>query len=113
MAARVTGVFWVIICLILLAGYMYEGYQRNGLLLQPNWLSVLLIIFLIDGLCGLVIALWHEALGIVISFSGFSLFILLLIVDPKLTFNPFALLLFLPTLLYFVHWRDARKKNPD
>lgn len=110
-AARITGIFWIVICLLIIIGYSLENYLKNGILIPyDDMFTILSVASLLCGLYGLVIANCYEGIGIIVSFSGFTLFIVFLILEPKLTFNPVSLLIFLPTMLYFVYWLEARKQ---
>ena len=108
-AARITGTIWVLLCLFGFIGYFIEGIQRHGFSMPTDILGFATVIFLLAGLAGLVVAFWRTGAGVIISVSGFVLSAVFMICDPKLTFSPIFLIIFLPSLLYFAYWRETKK----
>jgi hypothetical protein len=118
LTARILGTIWVTLILSIAIGYFMEGIERNGgeFKVPTDWLGVAVVLFLMIGLAGLIVAFWREGAGVLISTSGFSLSALFLIINPKLHFSLFFFILILvPSMLYLVYWlglRNFQKKHP-
>lgn len=118
--ARITGVLMVIFTLTIFIGEFIEGQQRNAGSALASYTPIILIIFVIWGiaLAGLLLALWKEALGGIISLSGFIIVYILNFFNKEATMNASAITIFLifsiPAILYLVYWKlnkDELKKS--
>lgn len=118
--ARITGVLMVIFTLIIFIGEFIEGQQRNAGSALASYTPIILIIFVIWGiaLAGLLLALWKEALGGIISLSGFIMVYILNFFNREATMNASAITIFLifsiPAILYLAYWKlnkDELKKS--
>jgi len=114
--ARVIGTLMVAFTLFIGIGEMLEGYNKHASDASNTFDTMMKITFSFWGLglAGLILALWKEGLGGVVSLVSFIVFILFVAMNPKpdATFS-FVLLVFLiPSVLYIWYWWLA-SKTPD
>jgi peptidoglycan/LPS O-acetylase OafA/YrhL len=114
--ARIIGTLMVIFTLLIGIGELLEEHRGPN----PGLNTFTIILFIVWGaaLAGLVLALWKEGLGGIISLVAFIVFNILVAINPTPdSWYPFGLLLFLvPSILYLVYWwleRDSSNKNLD
>ncbi len=109
--ARITGILLVAFTLIIVIGEFIEGQQRNPGFGLASYTPIILIIFVIWGiaLAGLVLALWKEGLGGIISLISFMLVYILNLFNKEASMKANAIAIFLifciPSLLYLVYWK--------
>lgn len=102
--ARIIGTVLVIACLIIFVAYVIDGAQKSG----PGLATFNIFLFTIlgIGLASLILALWKEGLGGIISLMSFIAFNILAAVNPvEGSGYVFMLLIFLaPSILYILYW---------
>jgi succinate dehydrogenase/fumarate reductase cytochrome b subunit len=109
--ARITGILLVAFTLFIFIGESIEGQQRNPGSGLASYTPIILIIFIIWGiaLAGLVLALWKEGLGGIISLISFMLVYILNLFNKEASMRANAIGVFLifciPSLLYLVYWK--------
>ena len=110
-AARIIGTLMVIFTLIIGIGEMLEG--RNKPNSGYNTFTIILFIGWGAGLAGLILALWKEGLGGIVSLIFFIIFNVLAAVNPTPDSRyTFGLLLFMiPSILYLVYWWLERNSS--
>lgn len=103
-AARITGTLMVIFVLIFAVGNFIEGLDKP----KPDYNTYTIVIFIIwgTGLAGLILALWKEGLGGIISLLCFIVFNILTAVNttPGSSYTYVLLLFMIPSILYLVYW---------
>lgn len=114
--ARILGTLMVIFTLLIGIGELLEEHSGPNAGLN----AFTIITFLVWGvaLAGLILALWKEGLGGIISLIGFIVFNILAAINPTPDSRyPFGLLLFMiPSILYLAYWwleRDSSNKILD
>ena len=110
--ARITGLLMVIFTLLIGIGELLQGNS------SLNTYTIIMFVVWGIGLAGLILAIWKEALGGIISLFSFIIFNVLVAVNPTPGSRYiFGLLLFMiPSILYLVYWwleRDSSKKILD
>jgi hypothetical protein len=127
--ARITGILMVAFTLFFFIGEIIEGHQKHTGSAFASFAPIILIIFVIWGiaLAGLVLALWKEGLGGIISLISFMLMYILNLFNKEASMRGNAITVFLifsiPSILYLVYWKlhkdELRKtayiklENPD
>jgi hypothetical protein len=127
--ARITGILMVAFTLFFFIGEVIEGHQRHAGSALASFTPFMLLIFVIWGiaLAGLVLALWKEGLGGIISLVCYILVYILNLFNKEATnsahFIPVFLIFCIPSILYLVYWKlnkdELRKaaifkpENPD
>ena len=111
-AARITGTAIVVITMVFAIGNFLEGQGKP----VPEPFSISLIITFVFwgiGLAGLVLALWKEALGGIISLMSFIIFITLVAIkiNPESRFSYVLFIFLLPSVLYLYYWWLAKKSS--
>jgi hypothetical protein len=96
-------------------GEMLEKFNRHVVSVTDTFNTLMIITFIFWGLglLGLILAIWKEGLGGIVSFVSFNVFIFLIGINPKpdVTFS-FVLLIFLiPSVLYLYSWWLTNKLN--
>jgi hypothetical protein len=122
-SARISGSLLVVFTLFMFIGEFLEGQKRATELTQPSYSPLLVVIFITWGiaLAGLVLAIWKEGPGGIISFVSFILVYILNLFNKEATMRGSTIMLFLffsiPAILYLVYWKlnkdDARKSTID
>jgi hypothetical protein len=120
-SARITGILMVLFTLFMLIGEVIDGQSRHTESLLASYTPLVLIIFITWGiaLAGLVLALWKEGLGGVISLLSFMLMYILNLFNKEASMRGDAITVFLffciPSILYLVFWKlkkdDERKAS--
>lgn len=110
-SARIIGTLMVVFTLVLVIGEILEEKKMPG-----NELGIYnIVVFVIwgAGLAGLLLALWNEGLGGMISLLCFIIFNILAAANPSpgSGYTPILLLYMLPSVLYLVYWWSGRKSS--
>jgi hypothetical protein len=109
--ARIAGILLVAFTLIIFIGEFIEGQQRNSGSEVSSNTPIILIIFVIWGiaLAGLVLALWNEGLGGIISLISFMMAYILNLFNKEASMRGNAIGVFIifciPSILYLVYWK--------
>jgi hypothetical protein len=108
--ARITGTLLVVFTLVFGIASFIDGMNRNNG--SPSSLSTLIIIlFIIWGiaLTGLIIALWKEGMGGVISLGSFILMYILNLFNTEASIRggafPIFFIFSIPSILYLCYWK--------
>jgi hypothetical protein len=113
---RLIGTLFVLVCLWLIAADVIdEIIHKPEFDIKSVWdgLMITSAAFFIVGIAGLIIALWYEGTGAIIAFFGMAIFIVLLMINVKVTFNHVLFLFLIPSLLYIIHWKIAGKLSDN
>lgn len=104
-SARIIGTLMVIFTLFIGIGEILEGQGRPG---ASSFDPFLIITFIIwgSGLAGLLLALWKEGLGGIISLFCFAIFNILVATSPNpgSRYSVVLLIFIIPSLLYLCYW---------
>ncbi len=117
--ARITGVIIVAFTLFIFIGELLEGQKRNPGPAMDSFTPLILTIFVIWGiaLAGLILALWKERPGGIISLSGFMLMYILNLFNRESPMRANAIVVFLlfsiPSVLYLICWKLKRDKERE
>jgi succinate dehydrogenase/fumarate reductase cytochrome b subunit len=109
--ARITGILMVAFTLFFFIGEVLESQQRPVGSALASYTPLILIIFVIWGiaLAGLVLALWKEGLGGIISIISYMLVYILNLFNKEASMRGNAITIFLifsiPSILYLVYWK--------
>ncbi len=107
-AARIIGTLMLVFTLLIGIGEMLEGYNKHAGASSDTFDTLMIITFTFWGLglAGLLLALWKEGLGGIVSLLSFIIFIILVGINPKPdTSFSFVLFIFLiPSILYLCYW---------
>jgi hypothetical protein len=109
--ARITGCLMVVFTLIMAIGEHLEGQQRLAGTVHASYTPIMLMIFVIWGiaLAGLVLALWKEGLGGIISLASFLLMYIMNLFNKEASMRGGAITVFLffsiPSILYLIYWK--------
>lgn len=109
--ARITGILMVAFTLFFFIGEVIEGHQRHAGSALSSFTPFMLLIFVIWGiaLAGLVLALWKEGLGGIISLVCYILVYILNLFNKEATNSEHFITVFLifciPSILYLVYWK--------
>jgi hypothetical protein len=109
--ARISGTLMVVFTLIMAIGEFIEGQKRSTGALQTSFTPLILTIFVIWGiaLIGLVLSLWKEGLGGIISIISFMLMYILNLFNKEAVMRGNAIIVFLifsiPSILYLIYWK--------
>ncbi len=109
--ARVIGTLMVLFTLFMFIGEMLEGQKRHAGSAVASFSPFLLVIFTVWGiaLAGLIMAIWKEGLGGIISLSGFILTFVLNLFNKEASMRwsaiPVFLIFSIPSILYLIYWK--------
>jgi len=113
--ARIIGTLMVAFTLFMFIGETLESYKKHGAAASDPFDTLMIITFTFwgVGLAGLVLALWKEGLGGIVSLISFIIFFFLVAINPKPDVHfMYALFIFLiPSVLYLCYWWLARKSS--
>jgi hypothetical protein len=118
--ARATGTLIVVFTLFIAIGEFIDGLKRSSDPPLAAFTPLMMIIFIIWGiaLSGLVLALWKEGLGGIISLAGFMLVYILNLFNKEASMRGNAISIFvifsIPAILYLIYWKlnkDDLKKS--
>lgn len=102
--ARIIGTLLVIFTLIIGIGESLESLNKSN----PEFNTFTIILFIVwgAGLAGLILALWKEGLGGIISLLCFIIFNVLAAINttPGSSYTYVLLLFMIPSMLYLVYW---------
>lgn len=111
--ARIIGTLIVIFTLFIGIGEMLEDYNKPGSAAFDTFDTLMIITFTFwgAGLAGLILALWKEGLGGIVSLLSFIIFIFLVGINPKPDVRfMYSLFIFLiPSVLYIYCWWLTKK----
>lgn len=110
-SARIIGTLMVIFTLIIGIGEILEGLNKPS----TNYNTYTIILFVVwgVGLAGLLLGLWKEGLGGIISLFGFIIFNVLAAVNttPGSSYTYVLLIFIFPSILYLIYWRLERDSS--
>ncbi len=113
--ARIIGTLLVLITLIIGVGEMLESYNTDGV--SPFYsfdiLTIITFVFFIVGLAGLILALWKEGKGGIISLFSFIIFIFLVGINPEANFTYALFIYLIPSVLYIYGWWLTKKSSKN
>ena len=96
-------------------GEMLESYNRQGAAASNTFDTLMIITFTFwgTGLAGLILALWKEGLGGIVSLVSFIIFIFLVGINPKpdVSFSNVLFIFLIPSVLYLCYWWLTRKSS--
>jgi hypothetical protein len=94
---------------------MLEGYNKHGAAASGTFDALMIITFTFwgAGLAGLILALWKEGLGGIVSLVSFIVFIFLVGINPKpdVSFSNMLFIFLLPSVLYLWYWRLIKRSS--
>jgi hypothetical protein len=101
----------VIFVLSVFIGYIFEGRDRPAS--EPNFYNIISFVVLGTGLSGLILALWKEGLGGMISLLCFIIVNILAAMNPTpgSAYTYKFLFLMLPSILYLLYWWLKRNSS--
>ncbi len=106
-SARIIGSLIVIFTLIIGVGELLGS--KSGF----NTYTIVVFVVWGVGLAGLILALWKEGLGGIISLLCFTLFNILAAINttPGSTYTYVLLIFIIPSILYLIYWRLERDSS--
>ena len=110
-SARIIGTLMVAFALLIGIGEILEGRSRPAS--EPNIYNIIIFVVWGSGLSGLLLALWKEGLGGMISLLCFIIFNILAAMNPTpgSGYGYILLLFMLPSILYLLYWWLKRKSS--
>jgi hypothetical protein len=112
--ARIIGTLIVAFTLFMA---MFEGYNKHGGAVSNTFDTFLIITFTFwgIGLAGLILALWKEGLGGIVSLVSFIIFIFLVGINPNpdASFSNMLFIYLIPSVLYLCYWWLTRKSSNE
>ncbi len=111
--ARIVGTLLVLFTILIGVGEMLESYNRDGVSPFDKFdiLMIITFVFFIVGLAGLILALWKEGKGGIISLFSFIIFIFLVGINPKANFIYGLFIYLIPSVLYIYCWWLTKKSS--
>jgi hypothetical protein len=113
--ARIIGTLMVAFTLFIGIGEMLESYNKHGAAASDTFDTLMIITFTFwgAGLAGLILALWKEGLGGIVSLVSFIIFIFLVGINPKpdVNFRNVLFIFLIPSVLYLCYWWLTRKSS--
>ncbi len=111
--ARIVGTLLVLFSIIIGVGEMLESYNKDGVSPFDKFdiLMIITFVFLIVGLAGLILALWKEGKGGIISLFSFIIFIFLVVLNPEANFVYGIFIFLIPSVLYIYCWWLTKKSS--
>jgi len=109
--ARITGILIVAFTLFIFIGEFIDSQHKHAGSSLALYTPLILIMFVIWGiaLVGLVLALWKEGLGGIISLICYMLVYILNLFNKEASMRAGAIVVFLlfsiPSILYLVYWK--------
>ena len=111
--ARIVGTAIVALTLLIGIGEMLESYNKHGVSPIDAFDTLTKIYFVIwgVGLAGLILALWKEGLGGIISLVSFIIFNILVATstNPESSYSYILLVFTIPSILYLYYWWLTKK----
>jgi hypothetical protein len=115
--ARIIGTLMVAFTLFIGIGQMLDSYNKQGVSASDTFDTFLIITFTFwgIGLAGLILALWKEGLGGIVSLISFIIFIFLVGINPNpdASFSNVLLIYLIPSILYLWYWWLTRKPSNE
>ena len=113
--ARIIGTLMVAFTLFIGIGEMLESYNKHGVSASDTFDILMIITFTFwgAGLAGLILALWKEGSGGIVSLVSFIIFISLVGINPKpdASFSNVLFIFLIPSVLYLCYWWLTRKSS--
>jgi len=113
--ARIIGTLMVAFTLFIGIGEMLESYNKHGVSASETFDILIIITFTFwgAGLAGLILALWKEGSGGIVSLVSFIIFISLVGINPKpdASFSNVLFIFLIPSVLYLCYWWLTRKSS--
>ena len=113
--ARIIGTLMVAFTLFIVIGEMLESYNKHGVSASDTFDILMIITFTFwgAGLAGLILALWKEGLGGIVSLVSFIIFISLVGINPKpdASLSNVLFIFLIPSVLYLCYWWLTRKSS--
>ena len=113
--ARIIGTLVVAFTMFIVIGEMLESYKQIGQTFSDTFDPLMIITFIFwgAGLAGLILALWKEGLGGIVSLLCFIIFIILIGINPKpdVSFSNVLFMFLIPSVLYLCYWWLTRKSS--
>jgi hypothetical protein len=113
--ARIIGTLMVAFTLLIGIGEMLESNNSHGAAASNTFDTLMIITFIFwgTGLAGLILALWKEGLGGIVSLVSFIIFIFLVGINPKpdVSFSNVLFIFLIPSVLYLCYWWLTRKSS--
>jgi hypothetical protein len=114
--ARIIGTLFVAFTLFIGIGEMLEGYINHRPAASSTFDTTLIITFTFwgIGLAGLILALWKEGLGGIISLVSFIIFNFLVGINTKpggAHYSSVLLIFLIPSILYLICWWMSKSKD--
>ena len=109
--ARIAGTLMVLFTIFMFIGEVIEGQKRHAGSALSSFTPLMLIIFVLWGiaLAGLVLAIWKEGLGGIISLLSFIVMYILNLFNKEASMRGDAITIFfffcIPSILYLVYWK--------
>lgn len=109
--ARILGTLLVLTSLIFVGADIIKSLSNHtGFFSGSNkGLMVLTNVCFILALAGLIIALWYEGSGGLISLIGMLGVVILVLNNPSFNASPLLFILLVPSLLYLLYWWLSKK----
>lgn len=113
-AARISGTLLVAFTLFFVIASFIDGMNRNNGSPLTSLSTLIIIIFIIWGiaLAGLILALWKEGMGGIISLGSFILMYILNLFNTEASVRggafPIFLIFSIPSILYLCYWKLTR-----
>ncbi len=113
--ARIIGTLMVAFALFMFIGETLESYKKHGVAALDPFDTLMIITFTFwgIGLAGLIVGLWKEGLGGIVSLISFIIFFFLVAINPKpdVHFMSALFIFLIPSVLYLCYWWLARKSS--
>lgn len=113
--ARIIGTLMVAFTLIIFIGETLDSYNKHGAAAFDTFDTLMIITFIFwgVGLAGLILALWKEGLGGIVSLVSLIIFIFLVDANPKINVSVSiaVIILLIPSILYLCYWWLTRKSS--
>ena len=111
--ARIIGTLMVAFTLLIVIGEMLDSYNKHGAAASDTFDTLMIITFTFwgIGLAGLILALWKEGLGGIVSLISFIIFFILVGINPKpdVHFMYVIFIFLIPSVLYIYCWWLTKK----
>ncbi len=113
--ARIIGTLMVVFTLFIGIAENLHGLNRVDASASDTFgtLMIITIIFWGVGLAGLLLALWKEGFGGIVSLLSFIIFMILLGINPNpdVRFMGVLFIFLIPSLLYLIYWWLKRNSS--
>ncbi len=113
--ARIIGTLIVAFTLFIGIAENFDGLNRVDASASDTFGTLMIITFIFwgVGLAGLLLALWKEGLGGIVSLLSFIIFMILLGINPNpdVRFMSVLFIFLIPSLLYLIYWWLKRNSS--